>query len=181
MNKQRHRILNRKWLFLLSVFMILRAVIMLCGIALFTMGAWNEDFPLIYAAGACLALLILLQLFHVMECHKIICPDCRSQILKSRPNWIAVKKSDDPKLRSTCFPFWVPCTVDEPIEKSKPRPSGFQTIVAPPPKRGKATAGFDEKARFRKACLELRNPWRSNCESIVIWPKRSSMSRRGKC
>ena len=84
MNKQRHRILNRKWLFLLSVFMILRAVIMLCGIALFTIAAWNIDLTLIYAAGACLALLILLQLFHVMECHKIICPDCRSQILKSR-------------------------------------------------------------------------------------------------
>ena len=84
MNKQRHRILNRKWLFLLSVFMILRTIILLCGIVLFIMGAWNVDLTLIYAAGACLGLMIPLQLFHFMESGKIICPNCRSQILKSR-------------------------------------------------------------------------------------------------
>ena len=84
MSKQRHRSLNRKWLFLLSLFMVLRVVTMLCGIVLFAMGALNADFTLIYAAGACLATLLLLQLYHFMECTKIVCPNCRSQLLKSR-------------------------------------------------------------------------------------------------
>lgn len=64
--------------------MILRTVTAICCVVLFAAGAWSQSFTLIYAAGACLTLLLLLLMFHFMESDKIICPNCRSQILKSR-------------------------------------------------------------------------------------------------
>lgn len=49
-----------------------------------------------------------------------------------------------------------------PRVKSKSEFSGAQATTAPAPKRGNATAGFDENARLKNACFELLNPWRSN-------------------
>lgn len=84
MTRHRHRLLNRKWLFILSLFLLIRALALVACIIFFVLGAYHQEpFPL-YIAGGCLALLLLLQMIHSMENSKIVCPNCRSQLLVSR-------------------------------------------------------------------------------------------------
>ncbi len=84
MTRHRHRLLNRKWLFLLSLFMIFRTLALIACIVFFILGAYNQDIFFLYISGGCLALLLLLQMIHSMENSKIVCPNCRSQIMLVR-------------------------------------------------------------------------------------------------
>ena len=83
MSGRGHRLLNRKWLFLLSLFLIVRAVALAIGVVFFALGAYEQNITHLIIAGACLALILLLQMIHSIEHPKIICPNCRSQILRS--------------------------------------------------------------------------------------------------
>ena len=84
MTRHRHRLLNRKWLFLLSLFMILRALATISCLISFILGAYNQDVYFLYISGGCLALFLILQMFHSLENSKIVCPNCRSQIMLIR-------------------------------------------------------------------------------------------------
>jgi len=81
MHNRAHRILNRKWLFLLSLFMIIRVIVLGVGLVFFAMGAYQQNITYLIVAGGCLALLLFLQMIHGLESNKIVCPNCRSQIL----------------------------------------------------------------------------------------------------
>jgi len=84
MTRHRHRLLNRKWLFLLSLFMIFRALASMACLLFLILGAYNREFYFLYISGGCLALFLLLQMIHSMESSKIVCPNCRSQIMLIR-------------------------------------------------------------------------------------------------
>ncbi len=83
MSGRGHRLLNRKWLFLLSLFLIIRAIALVIGIVFFILGAYEQNITHLIIAGCCLTLILLLQMIHSIEHTKIICPNCRSQILRS--------------------------------------------------------------------------------------------------
>ncbi len=83
MSGRGHRLLSRKWLFLLSLFLVVRVVALVIGIVFFTLGAYEQSISHLIIAGACLALILLLQMIHSIEHTKIVCPNCRSQILRT--------------------------------------------------------------------------------------------------
>lgn len=78
----RHRVLNRRVLFLLSVILIFRSALMVIGLAAAAYGAYQKDIAPLYIAGGCFALLLFLQVIHSIESTKVVCPNCRSQILQ---------------------------------------------------------------------------------------------------
>lgn len=83
MPNRRHRTLNRKWLFLLSLLMISRVLILLSGLTFFALGAYQYHIPYLMISGGCLALILLMQMIHAIESNKVVCPGCRSHILKT--------------------------------------------------------------------------------------------------
>ena len=84
MTRHRHRLLNRKWLFLLSLFMVLRTLAAIACLSFFALGAYHQDVLFLYISGGCLEVFLLLQMIHSMESSKIVCPNCRSQIMLIR-------------------------------------------------------------------------------------------------
>ena len=84
MVRHRHRLLNRKWLFLISLFLVFRVVLLTACVVFFALGGYSQELGLLYVAGALLGLYLLLQMIHSIESRKIICPNCRSQILLAR-------------------------------------------------------------------------------------------------
>lgn len=83
MSNARHRVLNRKVLFFLSVILLIRLFLLAAGVVLLAYGTYRQDLNYLYASGACLAAL-LLQMIHSLESGKVVCPNCRSQILQVR-------------------------------------------------------------------------------------------------
>ncbi|NNJ86432.1 MAG: hypothetical protein HKP20_04615 [Akkermansiaceae bacterium] len=53
------------------------------AIVFFVVGGYEQNITYLIMAGASLALIFLLQMIHSIENSKIICPNCRSQILRS--------------------------------------------------------------------------------------------------
>lgn len=82
MSHTRHRVLNRKILFFLSIILITRLLLLVVGAGLLAYGAYHQELPYLYASGGCFAGLLLLQMIHGLESSKVVCPNCRSQILQ---------------------------------------------------------------------------------------------------
>ncbi|NWK56618.1 hypothetical protein HW115_13430 [Verrucomicrobiaceae bacterium N1E253] len=83
MAKHHHRILNTKWLFLISLFTILRLVAFVAGVLFFAVGAYLYYIPYLIIAAVSFGLLLLLQMVQAIEGSKVVCPNCRSMIVKS--------------------------------------------------------------------------------------------------
>jgi len=77
-----HRILNKKLLFLLSLFTLLRALALVAYTIFFVLGAYQYSIPYLVIAACCLGVLLLLQMIHSIESGTIICPHCRSQMMR---------------------------------------------------------------------------------------------------
>ena len=84
MTRRRHRLLDRKWLFLISLILIFRIWTSIACLVFLVLGAYNQNMNFLFISGGCLGLFLFLQVIHIMESGKIICPNCRSQILTSR-------------------------------------------------------------------------------------------------
>ena len=82
MRKVGHRILNKKWLFLLSLFTVLRVVAFVGCAVFFVLGSYQYNIPYLTIAGSCLGVLLLFQMIHSIEASKIVCPKCRSQVIR---------------------------------------------------------------------------------------------------
>ena len=82
MRKAGHRILNKKWLFLLSLFTLMRALAFVACTVFFILGAYQSNIPYLVIAACCLSVLLLLQMIHSIESGKIVCPKCRYQLIR---------------------------------------------------------------------------------------------------
>lgn len=61
--------------------MIIRTLAAAACLVFLALGAYEQNVSLLYISGACLALLLLLQIVHGLESGNIVCPNCRSQIM----------------------------------------------------------------------------------------------------
>jgi hypothetical protein len=77
-----HRILNKKWLFLLSLFTLFRVLAFVGCTVFFILGAYQYNINYLIIAACCVGVLLLLQMIHSIESGKIVCPSCRSQVIR---------------------------------------------------------------------------------------------------
>ncbi|MBK1830241.1 hypothetical protein JIN77_05870 [Verrucomicrobiaceae bacterium R5-34] len=84
MSHTRHRVLNRRVLFLLSVTLIFRIIMLATALGAIIYALNQHAMEPLYLAGGCLAFVLILQMIHSIESSKVVCPVCRSHILKNK-------------------------------------------------------------------------------------------------
>ncbi|MGB0991076.1 MAG: hypothetical protein ACPG32_01240 [Akkermansiaceae bacterium] len=69
---------------LLSFLTIVRAIAGTGVVVFAVLGGYFQELMYLYIAGGCAAALLTLQVIHVMEAGKVICPMCRSQLMSAQ-------------------------------------------------------------------------------------------------